>query len=118
MSNANTRDDIGQELISGLTQMLILIILKKGPQHGYELANRLEPIYGRRLSPGTIYPLLQRMNKKEYIQSRTLTVSGRKRKTYVITRMGRIALDNAQETLACILVNKTPDVDQESPGIE
>jgi len=118
VSNANTRDDIGQELISGLTQMLILLILKKGPQHGYELASRLEPIYGRRLSPGTIYPLLQRMDKKEYIQSRTLTVSGRKRKTYVITRMGRIALDNAQETLASILVNKTPDVDQESPGIE
>ena len=118
MSNAYAHDDIGHELISGLTQFLILLILKKGPQHGYELANRLEPIYGRRLSPGTIYPLLQRMEEKEYIQSRTFTVSGRQRRTHVITRTGRIALENAQNTLKSIVKNEIPDVDLVEPGFE
>jgi len=118
MSDAETQTDDGQELISGLTQMLILLLLKRGPQHGYELASRLEPIYKRRLSPGTIYPLLQRMELKEYIQSKSLVVSGRTRKTYVITRLGRIGLDNAQLTLLSIVKNEIPDIDQDSAGIE
>ncbi len=111
-------DDVGHELISGLTQLLILLILKHGPQHGYELANRLEPIYRRRLSPGTIYPLLQRMESKEYIQSTTMIVSGRKRKTYVVTRLGRIAMDNAQETLQSILKIQIPNIDSDALGVE
>lgn len=117
-SNGNTIPEIGHELISGLTQILVLLILKKGPQHGYELASMLEPIYGRRLSPGTIYPLLQRMETKEYIQSRSTTVSGRKRKTYVVTRLGRIAMDNAQNSLKCIIVNQPSNLDADAPGVE
>ncbi len=117
-SSENSVSKIGHELISGLTQLLVLLILKKGPQHGYELVSMLEPIYGRRLSPGTIYPLLQRMKTKEYIQSKTTIVSGRKRKTYVVTRLGRIAMDNAQDSLNCIIVNKAPNLDDDSPGIE
>ncbi len=117
-SNENAIPEIGHELISGLTQLLVLLILKKGPQHGYELASMLEPIYGRRLSPGTIYPLLQRMQTKEYIQSKSTMVSGRKRKTYVVTRLGRIAMENAQDSLNCIVVNKAPDLDADAPGLE
>lgn len=118
LNESNTQENIGHELLTGLTQLLILLILKHGPQHGYELASRLEPIYGRRLSPGTIYPLLQRMENKEYIQSTTMIVSGRKRKTYVSTRMGRIALDNAQETLQSIIDIKSPKIEADAPGIE
>ena len=114
----DSEPETGQELISGLTQLLILLILKKGPQHGYELASMLEPIYNRRLSPGTIYPLLQRMETKEYIQSKSIVVSGRKRKTYVLTRLGRIALDNALESLQCIISNKNPNLDADTPGVE
>lgn len=114
----NEESSLGTELISGLTQLLVLMILKKGPQHGYELCSILEPIYGRRLSPGTIYPLLQRMENKEYIQSRTAVVSGRKRKTYVLTRLGRIAMENAQESLQCLLKGENPNFDEETPGTE
>lgn len=117
-TNNNSISETGQELISGLTQLLILLILKKGPQHGYELASMLEPIYNRRLSPGTIYPLLQRMENKEYIQSKSTVVSGRKRKTYVVTRLGRIAMDNAQESLKCIISNNNPNLDADTPGVE
>lgn len=118
VNNESDMSEIGQELISGLTQLLILMVLKKGPLHGYELASILEPIYGRRLSPGTIYPLLQRMEEKEYIQSRTTIVSGRKRKTYIITRMGRIAMDNALSSLKSIIQSQNPNIDQDAPGVE
>jgi len=41
-TNNNSVTESGQELISGLTQLLILLILKKGPQHGYELASMFQ----------------------------------------------------------------------------
>jgi DNA-binding PadR family transcriptional regulator len=110
--------ELGKELISGLTQLLVLLLLRKGPTHGYELASRLEPVYGRRLSPGTIYPLLQRMVDKEYIQSRTSVVSGRKRRTYLITRLGRIALENALDSLEAALTGKKPDLNEDEAGFE
>lgn len=108
----------GKELCSGLTQLLVLRILRKGPLHGYELASNLEPIYGRRLSPGTIYPLLQRMEKKEYIESHISTVSGRQRRTYVLTRLGRIALENAQNYLEDFITKHRASLDEDSLGYE
>ncbi len=118
-NNSIVQSTICLDLISGLTQLLILLILKKGPQHGYELASLLEPIYGRRLSPGTIYPLLQRMqDKKEYVHSRAEIVSGRKRKIYTSTRKGRIALNTAIEILRCVISNQNPDIDEDEPGVE
>ncbi|MHA1185839.1 MAG: PadR family transcriptional regulator [Candidatus Heimdallarchaeota archaeon] len=117
-SEKKTPQEAGHELLSGITQMLILLILRRGPQHGYELASLLEPFYQRRLSPGTIYPLLQRMENKEYIQSRTTTVSGRTRKTYIITRLGRIAMENAFECLQCIVNNEKAQLDHDTTGNE
>ncbi len=113
-----TPQEAGHELLSGITQLLILLILRRGPQHGYELASILEPFYQRRLSPGTIYPLLQRMESKEYIQSRTTTASGRTRKTYIITRLGRIAMENAHECLQSIINDEKAQLDQDTPGNE
>jgi len=118
LSEKKTPQEAGHELLSGITQMLILLILRQGPQHGYELASILEPFYQRRLSPGTIYPLLQRMENKEYIQSRTTTVSGRTRKTYIITRLGRIAMENALECLQCIADNEKAHLDHDTTGYE
>jgi DNA-binding PadR family transcriptional regulator len=117
---ASASRKVGLDLLSGLTQLFVLLILKKGPQHGYELNNRLEPIYGGRLSPGTIYPLLQKRmeEKKDYIQSRTTIVKGRKRRTYIITRTGRLALANALNILKCIINNEKPMVNPDEPGIE
>ncbi|NHJ47465.1 MAG: helix-turn-helix transcriptional regulator [Asgard group archaeon] len=119
-NDSSVQRKIGLDLLSGLTQLFVLLILKKGPQHGYELNNRLEPIYGGRLSPGTIYPLLQKRmeENKDYIQSRTTIVSGRKRRTYVITRTGRIALENALDILRCIITNEKPEIDAEDIGVE
>jgi len=109
---------VGHELLSGLTQLLILLLLRRGPLHGYELTSLLEPVYGRRLSPGTIYPLLQRMEQKEYLLSHALVVAGRKRKTYVLTRLGRIALENALAALRRIVSGLPPELSPAEPGFE
>jgi DNA-binding PadR family transcriptional regulator len=117
-SGTNQLKRLGRELVSGLTQFLVLKILKMGPQHGYELATILEPIYGRRLSPGTIYPLLKRMQKKDYLESRKKMVNGRQRRTYLLTRLGRIALQNVQSVLEKIIEKESSSLDDDTPGSE
>ena len=117
-SPSSVSPPVGHELISGLTQFLILLILRRGPLHGYELTSLLEPVYGRRLSPGTIYPLLQRMEHKEYLLSHNLLVAGRKRKTYLLTRLGRIALENALSALRRIVSGLSSDLSVDDPGFE
>jgi len=36
----------------------------------------------------------------------------------VVTRLGRIAMDNAQESLKCIISNNNPNLDADTPGVE
>ena len=64
--------------------------------------------YDIRLSPGTIYPILCRMERRGYIR----LLPNRRKKFYVLTDSGRKALQNLQERLEEIqsfiicLVNK------------
>lgn len=53
--------------------------------------------HGYRISPGTLYPLLHRLEKKGYLRS-TVHRSGRTfRRVYRATPLGRKALASAQE---------------------
>ena len=52
--------------------------------------------HGYELSPGTLYPVLHRMEEKGYLSSRKVHVDGRIRRTYRATRFGRNALKDAK----------------------
>ena len=57
--------------------------------------------HGYRLSPGTLYPMLQAMENKGYLESREDTGGrgGRRRRIYTATQLGREALDIARVRL-------------------
>jgi DNA-binding PadR family transcriptional regulator len=48
--------------------------------------------HGYRLGPGTLYPLLHRMESNGLLKSEIAVLAGRSRKYYVITPKGRLAL--------------------------
>lgn len=48
--------------------------------------------HGYRLGPGTLYPLLHRLETDGLLTSETSVVAGKSRKYYVITPKGRLAL--------------------------
>ena len=48
--------------------------------------------HGYRLGPGTLYPLLHRLEEDGLLSSETSLVAGKSRKYYVITAKGRLAL--------------------------
>jgi DNA-binding PadR family transcriptional regulator len=69
-----------------MLDMAILGLLREGPMHGYELKRRLTDFGFWRISFGSVYPALRRLEKAEYIESRP--TPGR-RKEYLITADGK-----------------------------
>ncbi|MEM7819257.1 MAG: PadR family transcriptional regulator [Candidatus Aenigmatarchaeota archaeon] len=64
--NRNRQNDI--EI--GILQMQILWLLNKKPIHGYELMKRLNEIKTTKITQGTLYPTLQKLEKLKLIKSR------------------------------------------------
>lgn len=56
--------------------------------------------HGYRLGPGTLYPLLHRLEEDGLLQSRPLLVDGKRRKYYTATPKGRRAYATLRAKLA------------------
>jgi transcriptional regulator len=79
------------ELPYGTLDLLILKTLQTlGPLHGYSIARRLEQMSGSlRLSQGTIYPALIRLEQQGWIRTKWgLSETNRKVKFYSLTAGG------------------------------
>lgn len=84
------------ELFAGLVRLHILHHAAKEPCYGLWLIEELAH-HGYRLSPGTLYPLLHRMERQGYLRSRQVREGSRGRKLYRATSAGRRALAGARE---------------------
>lgn len=83
-----------EETINGLRQELrrgtiILSVLSQlsEPQYGYSLVSVLEE-KGFDIDPGTLYPLLRRLEKQELLESNWDTNEARPRKYYLLSPFG------------------------------
>lgn len=72
-------------------EVMFFLVMKDGPAYGYELAGRFKKMTGGhiRMSCGTIYPFLRRMERRGIIRSRKDESSGRV--YYDLTLRGREA---------------------------
>lgn len=80
-----------QGLLSELRRGTIIIgVLSQlsDPQYGYSLVSVLEEM-GMSIDPGTLYPLLRRLEKQQLLESSWDTNEARPRKYYVLTEFGR-----------------------------
>jgi DNA-binding PadR family transcriptional regulator len=55
--------------------------------------------HGHRISPGTLYPTLHRMEAEGLVSSREVTVGGRRRRKYKATAEGRRVLKQTRHAL-------------------
>jgi len=69
-----------------MLEMAILGLLREGPMHGYEVRHRLVDLGFWRISFGSVYPALRRLEKAARIEVRP--GSGR-RKEYMLTGEGK-----------------------------
>jgi PadR family transcriptional regulator, regulatory protein PadR len=82
-------------LLQGTLDMLILRTLIFGPRHGHAIAVTIERTSDEDLliDHGSLYPALQRLEEKGWIQSEwKATDQNRPAKYYELTRAGRRAL--------------------------
>ena len=93
------------DLLPGTLEMLILVILRREPLHGYAIAQRIQEDSGDLLhaEEGSLYPALQRLLVEGWVSAEwgtsarnrrvriyTLTPAGRKQLSREMKRVGRL----------------------------
>lgn len=84
-------ETFNKELKRGTLEMILLHLISERQMYGYELASTLEKKGGSlfRIKEGTLYPILYRLEKAGYIESRWETLErGVPRKYYRLTTAG------------------------------
>jgi PadR family transcriptional regulator len=84
------------ELLQGTLNLLVLEILRWGPQHGYGISQAIRN-HSRdafHVDTGSLYPALHRLEKQKWISSEwKLSENKQKVKAYRLTALGRRQLD-------------------------
>jgi len=89
-----------KDVVRGTLDLLILKTLSLEPMHGWAIAQRLEGLSDEalRVGQGSLYPALQRLEEKGWIDSRwKLNDHNRKVKFYELTKAGKNALGQEAE---------------------
>jgi DNA-binding PadR family transcriptional regulator len=81
---------------SGLIKLHVLHHASKEEVFGLGLMQELRR-HGYAIGPGTLYPLLHKLETKKYLVSRERTVGGKVRRCYTITARGARAFARAKE---------------------
>lgn len=94
----------------GLTKMLVLRVLSKGPNHGYGILKELKAITSGCCVPtfGTVYPILKELTRNGYAKVRedAQLKGAQKRRVYTLTPQGieayRVAVEAWRSTIPYI----------------
>ena len=85
---------IRSQLLKGILDGCVLAVIEKETVYGYELSEKLQKAGLKDVSEGTIYPVLLRLQKNEYIVGEMRpSESGPNRKYYSLTDKGKEALE-------------------------
>lgn len=79
------------QLLKGVLEGCVLLIVLENEVYGYEMIQMLKKYGFKEIVAGTVYPLLQKLEKQGYLSS-TMKPSpeGPDRKYYCITSEGRV----------------------------
>ena len=80
------------DLLQGTLELLILRVLRWGPQHGHGIATLIEQTSDGQLKieGGSLYPALQRLLRERWIEaSWGFSVNNRRARFYKLTAAGR-----------------------------
>lgn len=84
--------NIGKDLVAASSTALVLAILVEGDSYGYAILQRVRELSGGALewTDGMLYPVLHRLERSGFIESRwEKAETGRRRKYYSVTEAGR-----------------------------
>ncbi len=87
-----------REFLRGAVKLHVLHHSAEGDVHGAWMAEELAN-HGYKISPGTLYPTLHRMEADGLLVSRREVFDGRSRRVYTATKKGRAVLAETREAL-------------------
>jgi PadR family transcriptional regulator PadR len=88
-----------QSFWQGLVRLAVLHQASRGPVYGRRLSKFFRE-QGYAISPGSLYPLLHRLERAGWLQSRLKVYKGRARKYYEITPQGQSCLEEVRREVA------------------
>lgn len=95
------------ELLKGTLDMLVLQTLSLQPMHGYGIAQQIEALSddALRVEQGSLYPALERLQKRGWITSKWgQSPTGRRARYYSITASGKRQLGDEISSFDAMLV--------------
>ena len=87
--------DFSKDLIAASSTPIVLAILMEADSYGYAILERVRELSGGRMAwtDGMLYPVLHRLERQGFVKARWQSAeTGRKRKYYRITALGRAQL--------------------------
>lgn len=89
---------IPSQMLKGVLEGAILKVIQKKETYAYEISNTLKTFGFGEIAEGTIYPIILRLQSKNYIKGESrASKSGPNRKYYHLTQAGEEYLDKFQE---------------------
>jgi DNA-binding PadR family transcriptional regulator len=94
-----------EELLADFSHFYVLLMLSEKPLHGYGLMKTFESRTGRKLSPGTLYPFLQRLEQMKLVSQKQQDVGKKRKIVYSLTNKGRKFGERLFKRFAAITVS-------------
>lgn len=82
----------------GVLELQVLWLLSKKPRHGYSLMKELDALKSTRITQGTLYPVLARLERKKFVKAKRV---GNK-KVYSLTSEGRRVMKKSARELVAV----------------
>src|SRR5678815_41543 len=86
--------------LQGALELLVLKILRRGPNHGFAIASYIQQSSDEvlRVEAGSLYPALHRMTEAGLLKARwQMSEAGRRARFYELTAKGRRRLEAEEE---------------------
>ena len=100
IENAN---QVQAQIIRGLRYFIVLRILKIQPMHGYEIVTVIRNNFGICLGPSSVYPLLNDLESRKYLDNIWETESLHLKRIYKLTSQGQNMLNRMERSFGPIM---------------
>ncbi len=93
------KKEIVQHIIRNLLDIQLLRIIQAEPIWGYKIKKQVESDFNIKLRHGALYPTLNSLEDKGFVESKMMQKDGRARKVYTITADGKTYLETYYSVL-------------------
>ena len=101
--------EVQNKLTKSLLDLIILQMIENHPMHGYEILITIQKSFGVYCGASTIYPILNKMEKKKFVKHSWNMDTDRPKKVYELTPQGKSMLDLTAFSLRSICKSITKD---------